>query len=301
MKARGVGDAASHSYVGKTRGGGDESRKGFGFLRPGDPEYEKGCLQIDTETCVKTNRRNDGPAITRACLLIRSMGKVAGCSLKTQGCALILFHRFCSVQVVEKFPAAYIATACLELSSKNDEDIKKNFRVFLNALRVEAMNKKALQNDDKNPLENDEFDRQRELLIKSERLVLTTLRFDLDVVNPFQNLFEVMQAHGLHQGRREELLPIDQCATNVLHDFLCSSKCVHYTPQMLACATIFYSFSLLEAYEKKGKLLGAAKPMAYRVWKTAKEGPKFCGFLIDDVRSAAALLAESVYTEKILI
>ncbi len=277
-------------------------RRGFGFLCPSDAEFESGIL---TEN--GTRLKNDPLKIRTTSLFVRKLSGELNCALKTQCSALALFHRFGSALDIRPLEFMYVGAACLGIACKADEN-GLSMRAFVNGIRKIGLGQPVVDADSIDKVtaaEEAEFEKQRTHLIRCERIILNTLRYDIDTPYPHRILRDLMKAHSFHNGAQREL-PIDQCACDILNDFLCAPAAVRYSPQMLCAAVVYVTFTLIdediaskESKKESKQTEAISGTQAYAAWNVHKrragekaaEAP-FCGFRAGDVVAAAEALME---------
>ena len=110
----------------------------------------------------------------------------------------------------------YVGAACLESASKADEN-GLTMRPFVNGIRKIGLWMPPVEGDgEKVSAEVDaEFKKQRAHLIKVERIVLNTLRFDIDIPYTHRTLRDLMSENKFYHYARQEL-PIEQHACGLV-------------------------------------------------------------------------------------
>mmetsp|Transcript_10620 Transcript_10620/g.10263 ORF Transcript_10620/g.10263 Transcript_10620/m.10263 type:complete len:247 (-) Transcript_10620:385-1125(-) len=163
---------------------------------------------------------------------IEELGKDIKCDRLVVSTGLVLFHRFYCFQSFKQHNRFVIAVACLFLASKVEECPKK-LRDIIHAyftLRVKYNGHPPTE------LEVVEFPNR---ILLSERLVLQTLCFDLQIIHPYKLALDKIK------DKLKVYIPSDlrqsfhQNAVNFMNDSYRTTLCLQYTPSQIASSAIF--------------------------------------------------------------
>lgn len=144
----------------------------------------------------------------------------------------VFFHRFYMLNSFRAFPAYPMAATCLFLAGKVEETPKKcNDIVKILKSTLSEQNFAQFGPDPK------------EEIFSLERVLLQTLRFDLEVEHPYNHLVKYVQQSGLEVVRanmKGETINKDllQSAWTFLNTSLCTTICLQYEPEIVAIAVI---------------------------------------------------------------
>lgn len=144
----------------------------------------------------------------------------------------VFFHRFYMFHSFKMFPVYPMAATCLFLAGKVEETPKKSNDIV-------KFSKIILSEQDFAQFGPD----PKEEILTLERILLQTLRFDLEVEHPYEHLikyvkhFEVTNAAGVtDEVIKKELL---QSAWTFLNDSCCTTLCLRYEPEIVAIAMLY--------------------------------------------------------------
>lgn len=143
----------------------------------------------------------------------------------------VFFHRFYMFHSFRMFPLYPMAATCLFLAGKVEETPKKSNDIV-------KFSKIILSEQDFAQFGAD----PKEEILTLERILLQTLRFDLEVEHPYDHLikyvkhFEVTRAGVTDEAVKKELL---QSAWTFLNDSCCTTVCLQYEPEIVAIAMIY--------------------------------------------------------------
>ncbi|KPM08758.1 cyclin-K-like protein [Sarcoptes scabiei] len=174
------------------------------------------------------NYRNEG---ARFILNVGSQMKLRYDTLAT---GVVYFHRFYMRHSFRLFPHYVTAACCLFLAGKAEEtpkkckDIIKIAKTFLNDQLFSTFG-----------------DDPREEVLTLERIVLQTIRFDLQVEHPYKYLIIYAKCF---KGNRDHIQEVLQVAWTFTNDSLCTTICLQWEPEIVAIAMIFLA-SKIRFYE----------------------------------------------------
>lgn len=190
------------------------------------------CWYFDKTDLKKTPSLQDGiPAETEAryrregSRYIFDMGTKLGLGHDTLATAVVFFHRFYIFHSFKKFPRYITATCCLFLAGKVEETPKKC---------------KDLVKIARSLLSDAHFSQfgedPREEVMTFERILLQTIKFDLQVEHPYKYLLQYAKALKADKAKVENLV---QMAWTFINDSLCTSLCLQWEPQIVAVAVMY--------------------------------------------------------------
>jgi cyclin T len=112
----------------------------------------------------------------KSLIFVRKLGAALKLRLVSISTAQVFLHRFYSRQSFKTHDRWIVATTCVFLACKVEEDVRK-LEVVLHA-HVEAREQERLQRDSK------EYQTLREKVLLCERILLHTMGFDISVEHP---------------------------------------------------------------------------------------------------------------------
>ncbi|XP_055386269.1 cyclin-K [Condylostylus longicornis] len=192
--------------------------------------YEKKDLKVTPSILdglsPETERRyrKEGARFIMQCGTAMSLGH------NTMATGVVYFHRFYMFHSFKQFPRYVTACCCLFLAGKVEETPKKARDIIRNA---------------RNLLSDDKFysfgDDPKEEVMTLERILLQTIKFDLQVEHPYG--FLVKYAKCL-KGDQSKLQKMVQMAWNFVNDSLSTTVCLQWEPEIIAVAMIHLASKL---------------------------------------------------------
>jgi len=189
------------------------------------PSYLAG---LDYET--ETRYRREGARF------IQEVGKTLGLRHDTMATAAVYFHRFYMFHSFQEFPRYVSATCTLFLAGKAEETPKK-CRDLIKTVRT-------LTND--NQFSTFGAD-PREEVMTLERVLLQTIKFDLQVDHPYSSLLKYAKCL---KGDKPKLQKMVQMSWTFVNDSLCTTLCLQWEPEVIAIA-LMYLAAKLSKFEVK--------------------------------------------------
>mmetsp|Transcript_12335 Transcript_12335/g.18421 ORF Transcript_12335/g.18421 Transcript_12335/m.18421 type:complete len:240 (+) Transcript_12335:14-733(+) len=171
---------------------------------------EKPSILIHQESEEKAKQRWVGVEF------IQHAGRLLQIEQATIACAVFYFHQFYSGYSFSDFEKHNIATACLFLACKSEENARR-LRDIINVMQ-------KVRNPKEQPLDiqSSRFTKYKELITKNEQNVLRGLSFETSVDHPYKYLLNI--AHSLENTSRSnierEMKGIIQLAWTLLNDML---------------------------------------------------------------------------------
>lgn len=189
------------------------------------PSYNAG---LDSDTEVRYRREG--------ARFIQEVGKTLGLRHDTMATASVYFHRFYMFHSFLEFPRYVTATCTLFLSGKAEETPKK-CRDLIKTVR-------SLTNDQ----QFSQFGADpREEVMTLERVLLQTIKFDLQVDHPYSSILKYAKSL---KGEKPKLQKMVQMSWTFVNDSLCTTLCLQWEPEVIAIA-LMYLASKLSKFEVK--------------------------------------------------
>lgn len=145
----------------------------------------------------------------------------------------VFFQRFYMYYSFKIFPVYPMAATCLFLAGKVEETPKKSNDIIKFSRTILSEEHFAQFGSD-----------PKEEILTLERILLQTLRFDLEVEHPYEHLIRyVKQSKFTQAGQTNDSIHkvILQSAWTLLNDSCCTTICLQYEPEIVAIASIFLS------------------------------------------------------------
>lgn len=177
-------------------------------------------LDYDTER----RYRKEGARFIMQC------GTAMGLGHNTIATGVVYFHRFYMFHSFKSFPRYVTACCCLFLAGKVEETPKKCADIIKTA--------RSLLSDPKFKSFGDD---PKEEVMTMERILLQTIKFDLQIEHPYS--FLVKYAKCL-KGDKNKLQRMVQMAWNFVNDSLSTTVCLQWEPEIIAVALIHLASKL---------------------------------------------------------
>lgn len=164
------------------------------------------------------------------CSFLHEIGVKLKVPQLTIASAMVLCHQFFMRQSLAKNDWQTVATACIFLACKAEETPR-----FLNDVVVVAyeMMSKGDPSASRRIRQRDAvFDKQKELILVGERLLLSTIAFELDIQLPYKLLVAALRRLGV-------LPDLAKVAWNFLNDWLRTTLCLQYEPHYIAAGSLY--------------------------------------------------------------
>ncbi|OQV14679.1 Cyclin-K [Hypsibius exemplaris] len=155
-------------------------------------------------------------------------------SLRYDTCStgLVFFHRFYMFHSFSEFNKHVIACASLFLSGKVEETPKKAKDIISEAQRL---------------LKPEEFDaftsEPKDELLVAERVLLKTIKFDLQVVHPYPCILKYAKVFIGDKARIEK---VAQMAWTFINDSYMTNLCLEWEPEVIAVAALYLACYLVK-------------------------------------------------------
>ncbi|XP_014675901.1 PREDICTED: cyclin-K-like [Priapulus caudatus] len=173
---------------------------------------------------------------------IISCGTTLGLRYDTMATGVVYFHRFYMFHSFKDFPRYVTAACCLFLSGKVEETPKKCKDIIKTARALLTDVQFAQFGDD-----------PKEEVMTLERILLQTIKFDLQADHPYAYLLRY--AKGFKIVDKAKLQKMVQMGWTFVNDSLCTSLCLHWEPEIIAIALMYLASRLckLEITDWVGK------------------------------------------------
>ncbi|XP_059562488.1 cyclin-K-like [Myotis daubentonii] len=180
---------------------------------------------------------------------ISDVGTHLGLHYDTLATGIIYFHRFYMFHSFKQFPRYITGACCLFLAGKVEETPKKCKDIIKTA--------RSLLND----VQFGQFgDDPKEEVMVLERILLQTIKFDLQVEHPYQ--FLLKYAKQL-KGDKNKVQKLVQMAWTFVNDSLCTTLSLQWEPEIIAVAVMYFTGRLCKFEIQEW----TSKPMNRRWWE----------------------------------
>ena len=185
-----------------------------------NPSVKSGVCDYETEL----RYRREGARF------IQELGRALGLAHDAIATGSVYFHRFYMFHTFADFPRYVTAACALFLAGKAEETPKK--------LRDLQKTVRSLTNDEqfatfgKDP---------REEILTLERVLLQTLKFDLQISHPYTSLIKFAKCL---KGDSAKLQKMVQMSWTFINDSLCTTLCLQWEPEIIAIALMHLSGKL---------------------------------------------------------
>lgn len=169
---------------------------------------------------------------------ILELGKALGLSHNTMATGAVYYHRFYMFHSFQSFPKYVVATCCLFLAGKAEETPKK-CKDLIRTVRT-------LTNDTQ--FATFGVDPREEVMV-IERVLLQTIKFDLQVDHPYSSLIKYAKCLQ-NKGDSQKLQKMVQMSWTFVNDSLCTTLCLQWEAEIIAVA-LMYLAAKLSKFEVK--------------------------------------------------
>ncbi|XP_059162333.1 cyclin-K-like isoform X2 [Physella acuta] len=187
------------------------------------PSFRDG---IDTAT--ENRYRREGARF------IIDAGTKMGLRYDTCATGVVYFHRFYMFHSFKEFFRYVTAACCLFLAGKVEETPKKCKDIIKIAQAL--LSPASFNRFGEDP---------REEVITMERILLKTIKFDLQVDHPYSCMLKFAK---LFKGDKEKTQKMAQMAWTFINDSLCTTLCLQWEPEIVA-VSLMYLASRLTKFE----------------------------------------------------
>ncbi|CAG2055659.1 unnamed protein product [Timema podura] len=148
----------------------------------------------------------------------------------TMATGVVYFHRFYMFHSFRSFPRYVTACCCLLLAGKVEETPKKCKDIIKTARSLLTDQKFATFGDD-----------PKEEVMTLERILLQTIKFDLQVEHPYSYLLKYAKCL---KGDKAKLQKMVQMAWTFVNDSLCTTLSLQWEPEVIAVALMYLAGKL---------------------------------------------------------
>jgi hypothetical protein len=148
----------------------------------------------------------------------------------TTATGVVYFHRFYMFHSFRQFPRYVTACCCLFLAGKVEETPKKCKDIIKTARGLLSDQKFATFGDD-----------PKEEVMTLERILLQTIKFDLQVEHPYSYLLKYAKCL---KGDKNKLQKMVQMAWTFVNDSLCTTLALQWEPEIIAVALMYLAGKL---------------------------------------------------------
>lgn len=151
---------------------------------------------------------------------------------------VVFYHRFFMFHSFNEFPRYVMATCCLFLAGKVEETPKKS-KDLVKAAKTYLESKHLKKYSDSfgdDPCKD---------LMTYEKILLQTIKFDLQVDHPYGYLLKYAKTL---KGDQEQIRSMVQMAWAFINDSYCTTLCLQWEPEIIAIA-LMYLTSKLSKFE----------------------------------------------------
>ncbi|KAM4662171.1 cyclin-K [Discoglossus pictus] len=222
----------------------------------GNLDHVKPCWYWDKKDLAHTPSQLEGldPATEaryrrEGARFIFDVGTRLGLHYDTLATGIIYFHRFYMFHSFKQFARYVTGACCLFLAGKVEETPKKCKDIIKTA--------RSLLND----VQFGQFgDDPKEEVMVLERILLQTIKFDLQVEHPYQ--FLLRYAKQL-KGDKNKIQKLVQMAWTFVNDSLCTTLSLQWEPEIIAVAVMYLAGRLCKFEIQEW----TSKPMYRRWWE----------------------------------
>jgi len=183
------------------------------------PSQNKG-MDFDTET----RYRREGVRF------IMELGKALNLSHNTMATGGVYYHRFYMFHSFQEFPRYVTSTCCLFLAGKAEETPKK-CRDLVKTVR-QLTNDRQFATFGNDP---------REEIMILERVLLQTIKFDLQVEHPYDSIIRFAKSL---KGDQQKLQKMVQMSWTFVNDSLCTTLSLQWESEIIAIAVMYLAVKL---------------------------------------------------------
>uniref|UniRef100_A0A0E0G0P8 Cyclin-like domain-containing protein n=1 Tax=Oryza nivara TaxID=4536 RepID=A0A0E0G0P8_ORYNI len=164
------------------------------------------------------------------CSFIRDVGLRLQLPQVTIATATLLCHRFYLRQSHAKNEWQTVATVCVFLASKIEDTPCPLQRVIIVA--YETMYRKDC-NAAHRIYQKEVLEKQKELILVGETLLLSTIRFDFNIQHPYEPLKLALKKLSIFQ------MEVKQVAVNLINDAIRTTLVVQFKPHYIAAGSLY--------------------------------------------------------------
>ncbi|XP_071962588.1 uncharacterized protein [Antedon mediterranea] len=156
---------------------------------------------------------------------IIEVGTELGLRFDTMASGVVYYHRFYMIHSFKEFPRFVTGSACLFLAGKVEETPKKCKDIIRVARTQIPEAHWAFFGDD-----------PREEIMTYERILLQSLKFDLQIDHPYSYLLKHAKTF---KGEKDKIQKLVQMAWTFVNDSLCTTLCLEWEPEIISIAFLY--------------------------------------------------------------
>lgn len=163
------------------------------------------------------------------CSFLKDLGMKLRVSPVTTATAMMFCHRFYMRQSHVKNDWQTVATACMFLASKVEDNLRPLRDVVLVAYEI------IYKWDPSAPeriKQREVYYKQKELILVAENLLLVTIDFDMSIQHPFKPLVDALKKLKISNN------DVAKAAWNLVNEWLRTTVCLQYKPHYIAAASL---------------------------------------------------------------
>ncbi|VEN43050.1 unnamed protein product [Callosobruchus maculatus] len=165
--------------------------------------------------------------------LIINTGSKMDLGYNTMATGVVYYHRFYMFHSFKQFPRYVTACCCLFLAGKVEETPKKCKDIIKTARSLLTDQKFATFGED-----------PKEEVMTLERILLQTIKFDLQVEHPYQYLLKYAKCLKGDKFFQTKLQKMVQMAWTFVNDSLCTTLALQWEPEIIAVALMYLAGKL---------------------------------------------------------
>ncbi|XP_076306261.1 uncharacterized protein LOC143222928 [Tachypleus tridentatus] len=192
--------------------------------------YEKEDLRKTPSVLDGINLETEQRYRREGARFIINVGTKMGLRYDTMATGVVYFHRFYMFHSFKTFPRYVTACCCLFLAGKVEETPKK-CKDIIKTARSLLTEQQFLQFGED----------PKEEVMTLERILLQTIKFDLQVDHPYGHLLKYAKSL---KGDKQKLQKMVQMAWTFINDSLCTTLCLQWEPEITAIALMYLAGKL---------------------------------------------------------
>ncbi|KAL0830265.1 hypothetical protein ABMA28_002470 [Loxostege sticticalis] len=192
--------------------------------------YDKKDLQNTPSFRDGINNETENRYRKEGARFIIDTGSKMDLGYNTVATGVVYFHRFYMFHSFRTFPRYITACCCLFLAGKVEETPKKCKDIIKVAKSLLTEEKFGSFGED-----------PKEEVMTLERILLQTIKFDLQVEHPYGYLLKYAKCL---KGDKAKLQKMVQMAWTFVNDSLCTTLCLQWEPEVIAVALMFLAGKL---------------------------------------------------------
>lgn len=161
---------------------------------------------------------------------ILDAGTKMGLRIDTCATGVVFFHRFYMFHSFKEFYRYVTGACCLFLAGKVEETPKKCKDII--KIAQSLISSSSFQRFGEDP---------REEVMTMERILLKTIKFDLQIEHPYSLLIKYLK---YFKGEKDKTQKMAQMAWTFINDSLCTTLCLQWEPEIIAVSLMYLASRL---------------------------------------------------------